>query len=170
MKTKLIAIFLLLTSALAAHEFLSPPATSTNVEEHFPYLSLGVGPMPLPLPNFSAGYRYQSNYFGFDGSLQSTPLFFDDMNYLKASFLGHYYPKPNPHSQLYVGAGISHGILLHTYHSLTISPEIVIGQEYINSSDNRRFLQAQISYPTLCVYRDKTINFPLVLISYGFGF
>lgn len=181
MKTKMIAIFSLLASALTAHEFPSPPATSVNVQKHFSYLSLDADiythlfPLaPLPIPNFSVGYRLQSHHFGWDGSLRSRSLLLRGMNGLDASFLGHYYPKPNSQSQLYVGAGIDCEVFFSGYPFPIISPEVVIGKEYISHSDHRRFLQAKISCPALTVERYgsdfRTFRMPVVLINYGFGF
>ena len=37
------------------------------VEASFGYISLGLGPFPIPMPLFGIGGRYQKGHHGFDG-------------------------------------------------------------------------------------------------------
>jgi hypothetical protein len=146
---------------------------SRVVTQSMGYFSLGTGPLPLPLPVFGVGYRTQSGYVGAEVSAQYTTLVY--INQLKADLLLHYYPKPCLASQFYVGAGVGSSVIFGSEFRkipVTLSPELVLGQQFCNSSDDVRFIQAQISVPTLCLRGDHfgLVKYPLVTISYGFGF
>ena len=146
---------------------------ATDVTQGYGFFSLGLGPMPIPLPAFGIGYRAQQGHFGSELSLQATTLVYAAQ--LKGNFLLHYYPKPNFASQFYVGTGISPSAVFGNGKSaFAISPELVLGQQYRNASSDPRFIQAQISFPTLAIaghkHRAYLLGMPLVVLSYGIGF
>jgi hypothetical protein len=155
-------------------ETFCPIETPEKVEQDYAYFSLGLGPMPLPLPTFAGGYRFQKGHHGADISLQvSTVVAFTEV---KGSLLYLHYFKPSLVSECYVGGGIGTGGVFGCGEYVGIfSPEFVFGKQYRNESCDLRFFQAQISYPTIGIndsFRHKThiTRFPLVVISYGWGF
>ena len=172
MKTKILTLFI--ASALTATGFaneLKFPSLPAPVEQKIGYVAIGAGPLPIPLPVFSGGYRFQSGLYGGDFPLQVITVW--EATHIKASALFHYYPKPNLNSQWYLGAGVGPGAYFGMGKSgFTFSPEVVIGQQYRTKGGDPRFFQAQISIPTIAAkkHRTETIKMPLVIINYGFGF
>ena len=163
MKTKILTLFIAVASL------------PTPVEQKMGYVSIGTGPLPILLPVFSGGYRFQSGMYGADFPLQVVTI--GQATHIKTSALFHFYSKPNLNSQLYVGGGLGLGSYFgkfgyHKWKSgFTFSPEIVIGQQYLAKGGSPRFLQAQISVPTSNgKSRIETIPMPLMIVSYGFGF
>lgn len=149
-------------------------SSSKPVELSCCYLQMGVGPLPLPVPNFGVGYRCQHGHHGYDLSLQVATVV--SITGVKGNALYHYYFKPNLNSQFYVGGGIGAGYLFvqahNSAHTALISPELVFGKTYLNKNNARRFVQAQVSFPTYewdhsphCF-----VLIPLVVFSYGIGF
>lgn len=176
MKTKLFLICSALFGSVIAAEPEGPFVLSEKIpeqlEQQFGYFSLGVGPLPIPLPVFALGYRTQIGHHGFDGSFQVTTVI--EATQLKTNLLYHYYFKPSVVSQFYVGGGVGPSLLIQNYRhdrcKFLISPEFVLGQQYLNKSKDIRFMQAQISFPTVYVPKGKVFYGPLVVLSYGFGF
>lgn len=180
MKTKLLTA--LLATTLAASAFAEEPNTAP-VKQDMGYVGIGVGPLPISLPVFSGGYRFQSGHFGADFPLQVSSIG-ALATFVKASAIAHFYPKPNSSSQTYLGFGVSPGVIFSNEEDLlrsigwkmhnkwsaaaTFSPEIVIGHQYRTDGGELRFLQAQISVPT--VTKGGTLGAPLMVVSYGFGF
>ncbi len=165
-------------SADESLQILHPPK---KVEQQFGYASLGLGPFPLPLPAFGIGYRTQKNHHGFDLSLQAATVV--AATELKVAALYHYYWKPCLLSQSYVGIGAAPAVVLGGgCHLAAISPEFVMGKQYQNENGDRRFFQAEVSFPTFSLDRDDCFSlhhhkrkihsffFPLVVLSYGIGF
>ena len=179
MKTKILTLFIAV--ALTATTFAQqsePSSLPTPVEQKMGYVSIGTGPLPILLPVFSGGYRFQSGMYGADFPLQVVTI--GQATHIKTSALFHFYSKPNLNSQLYVGGGLGLGSYFgkfgyHKWKSgFTFSPEIVIGQQYLAKGGSPRFLQAQISVPMVATSNGKsrieTIPMPLMIVSYGFGF
>jgi hypothetical protein len=177
MKTKILTLFIAiaLTATTFAHAS-EPSSLPIPVEQKMGYVSIGTGPLPILLPVFSGGYRFQSGSYGGDFPLQVITL--GEATHMKTSALFHYYPKPNLNSQWYFGGGIGPGAYFEKIWSrkwksgFTFSPELVIGQQYRTKAGNSRFLQAQISIPTIASKKShiETIKIPLVIVNYGFGF
>ncbi len=159
-----------------------------DVGDSFGYVSLGVGPLPILVPNFALGYRTQWDHHGQDISLSLNTVYYATQ--LKAAWLYHYYFTPNVHSQLYAGAGLGVAGLYENLHgrhadkkwshkyNLCLSPEFVVGKKYTNETGANRFVQMQLTWP---VYhpnqishreglRGKVFWYPLVVLSYGLGF
>ena len=146
------------------------------VESSYGYASLGVRPLPIPIPLFGLGWRYQNGHHGFDGSLQfvsfgkSLTLTKENLDYL-------YYFKPNLASQFYVGGGVaftefwSHGHL-----RVLLSPQVVVGKQYTNDTGGVRYFQVQIDplfldLKRMCKNRLTFVaTYPAVVFSYGICF
>ena len=145
---------------------------ATDVAQGNAFFSLGVGPLPIPLPAFGLGYRAQQGHFGSEISGQVTTVVYATQ--LKGNLLVHYYPKPSLASQFYVGTGVGPSVIFDGGSTFTISPELVLGQQYRNASSDLRFIQAQISFPTIAItghkHRAHLFEMPLVVVSYGIGF
>ena len=168
MKNKLLFLLCIFTGSLVAKE---------EVQTSFPYVGFGLGPFPVLVPSFSAGYRTQEGHHGADLSIYGSTLVF--ITELKTSALYHYYFKPNLCSQFYIGGGFGMNAFLdkkfrpvfgkdtHVY----LSPEFVFGKQYINEAGDTRFFQAQISWPTFpSDGHHRPFYMPLVVFSYGIGF
>ncbi len=173
---KTIAILLLsaMTTAFANEEPAASANETTRVEQSFGYVGLGLGPFPIPLPAFSAGFRSQAGHHGFDVNLQAQTII--EATQLKMNGLYLHFFKPNVASEFYAGGGLGVSTVFghHHDHAFLISPELVFGKQYRNESDDTRFFQAQMSFPTLPVDSDfhahRVFWFPLVVLSYGIGF
>ncbi len=165
---------------IAQEEVVSCETMPQEVTQGFGYLSIGLGPFPVPLPAFTGGYRSQAGHHGFDASLQVQTVI--AATQLKTNLLYHYYPKPCLRSQSYYGIGVGPSVVFKGHRRSTgflISPEFVFGKQYRNETDDIRFFQAQVSFPTFG-HVDGTFHhsrgfrhltwFPLVIISYGWGF
>jgi hypothetical protein len=140
------------------------------------YVSLGLGPFPLPMPLFGIGGRYQNGHHGFDGSIQfisfgrSFTITKENLDYL-------YYFKPNLASQVYVGGGIGITEVWSRGHmQALLSPQVIVGKQYTTKEGSVRYFQAQIDPVFLDlnkVYkkgRSSVGTFPAVVLSYGICF
>ena len=176
MQKKIIALTLLVGSLFASET--PTPEVPPKVESSMGYFEIGLGPFPLPLPAFGLGYRMQNGHHGLDLPLQVSTIV--SITQIKGSILYEYYFKPNLKSEFYVGGGLgTSGLFTHKFHKaqLLLSPEFVVGKQYINEAGDTRFMQAQISWPTFAVYTSshhKKVShpfwMPLVVFSYGMGF
>ncbi len=160
---------LLMTGAVAAEEATTP--APEKVTSSLGYMDIGLGPVPIPLPNFGLGYRFQSDHNGMDLSLHAMTVV--AITQLKATALYQYYFKPNLNSQFYVGggAGVS-DIFNRKKHYFVISPEFVFGKQYRNEANDTRFMQVGISWPTMNLtgHDHRLMKYPLVVFSYGIMF
>jgi hypothetical protein len=137
------------------------------VRDSFGYMGIGIGPLPFLVPSFSVGYRTQNGHHGADVSAYVSTVV--AITQLKTSALYHYYFKPNPCSQFYVGGGLGVSTLFHR--AVYFSPELAFGKQYINDAGDTRFFQAQISWPTFNTSRPhRPFYMPLVVFSYGIRF
>lgn len=145
------------------------PKKPTPIHDRSGYVDLGLGPFPLPLPVFGVGYREQWNHHGLDNHLQVATIV--QATVLKGSTHYLYYFKPNLASQFYVGGGASVGGLFvkHGRDKFIVSPDLVVGKQYTNEAGEKRFFQAQTSWPTF-TQTGKSMYFPMVVLSYGFMF
>ncbi len=160
-------------------------ATPAQDTQQMGYVGIGVGALPNLLPTFSGGYRMQSGHWGIDLPLQVTTAG-APFTMASASVIGHYYPAPNVKSEMYLGLGASAGIAFSSgnswypkesvwpskwsRHDWTVSPVAVIGHQYHTAGGQKRFVEAQVKVPTYAFDTEKTIDIPLVTVSYGFGF
>jgi hypothetical protein len=156
-----------LSSAVFANEY------GCEVRQNYGYGSVGGGPLPLPVPTFTLGYRNQVGHHGLDLSLQAATI--GVITQVKTNLLYHHYFDPNPCSQTYMGAGIGPSYLFGEGHALLLSPEFVVGNQYQTETGRLRFFQAQVSFPTVALghgfhHRHEVLKYPLMVISYGFGF
>jgi hypothetical protein len=161
-------ISLLLFSVTAT--FASEP-----VQNSYGYLGIGVGPLPFPIPNFQGGFRQQQGHHGWDFSAQVATI--GCATDIKGNALYLYYFKPNLSSQFYAGGGMALSYLwAHGFRgkpgSMFMAPEFVFGKEYLNESNDRRFVQVQIDWPAanLSHFPRHSTFMPLVVFSYGIGF
>lgn len=151
-----------------------------TVENASGYVSLGVGPFPIPLPVFGLGGRIQKGHHGFDGSAQVVRI--PSVTILKENLSYLYYFNPNLASQLYMGVGVSVAEVFAGKTGVALAPQFTVGKEYTNETGGRRFLQIGIDFP----YFDLThyTNYerrhmssdsrigktPVVVLSYGICF
>jgi hypothetical protein len=151
--------------------------SATDIQNSFGYFDIGLGPAPIPLPIFGIGYRSQINHHGVGFSLNTSTIV--AVTQVKGNVLYHYYFKPNLKSQFYAGGGLGVGSLFGRKERtvFSLSPEFVFGKEYQTETNDRRFFQLQISWPTFGIdprhnreFRHSTFYFPLVVFSYGIGF
>jgi hypothetical protein len=174
---KLIAIGLLTTSLAFAD---SAPQTELTISNSEPvknscgYVSLGLGPFPIPMPIFGIGGRFQSGHHGADISLQGIS-FGSGFTVLKENIDYLYYFKPKLSSQFYIGGGISATeVISHKNCQSYLSPQILIGKQYTNKDGDVRFFQAQIEPVFLDLnklHRKQSWGtFPAVVLSYGICF
>jgi hypothetical protein len=148
----------------------------STVEASHGYLSLGLGPFPIPMPIFGIGGRFQKGHHGFDVSVQATTVI--SLTVVKENFLYLHYFKPNLASQFYVGGGFGITEIFQKFKSshqrtpILASPQFIFGKEYTNDSGDRRFFQAQVDFPfvNLNSKHDRIVKFPAVVVSYGICF
>lgn len=146
------------------------------VKASYGYVSLGLGPFPIPMPLFGVGGRFQNGHHGFDGSIQfisfgrGFTLAKENLDYL-------YYFKPDLASQFYVGGGVSFTeIWSHRHFQAYLSPQLVFGKQYTNEAGGVRYFQAQIDPVFLDLnhlhkkHHSRFGTFPAVVLSYGICF
>jgi hypothetical protein len=182
---KLMALGLLASSFAFADEgsevvsIMKAPVAEVEaapVVASYGYVSLGLGPFPIPFPLFGVGGRYQNGHHGFDGSIQfisfgrGFTLVKENLNYL-------YYFKPNLASQFYVGGGVGITEFLSDGHlQAFLSPQVIVGKQYTNKDGGVRYFQAQIDPVFLNlnkVYKKGRCSvgtYPAVVLSYGICF
>ncbi|MEX0962219.1 MAG: hypothetical protein WDZ28_05135 [Simkaniaceae bacterium] len=197
-RTIITAIITLFISGISAQEKQIEPAPSTDkdvqvkitdrfVKNHFGYVDLGVGPLPLPLPQFGAGYRSQFQRLGADVHVSALPLL-THATVLKGSFNLLYYFKPDLEKQYYVGIGPEVGAYfehekwsfkaIDSHRGFYIAPNLTLGKEYTSDTGARRFLQTAIVFPAYWNSEKRykkgkegrVATYPFVTISYGWGF
>jgi hypothetical protein len=169
---KLMTLGLLATTLAFADS--APAAEAEPVKASHPYISLGLGPFPIPMPLFGVGGRFQSGHHGADISLQGI-TFGRGFSVLKENVDYLYYFKPKLASQFYMGAGLSVTEVFSSRHCHSyLSPQILIGQQYTNQDGDVRFFQAQIDPAFLDlnkVHKKQSWGtFPAVVLSYGICF
>lgn len=176
-KIKLLtAALLLVTGSIFASNTELPPCVDppTPITRNtIGYVSLGLGPCPAPIPNFSVGFRKQKDRHGMDLSLSAASII--QITEVKASALYLHYFKPHLPSQFYIGCGAGVGGLFFkekdTFFKSPcpfISPEFAFGKQYLTDTNALRFFQMQLSFPTFGSHY--TLYFPLVILSYGIAF
>jgi len=166
-----ISAFTTLANNLSAETQGGEPSLE-SVRRSFQYGSLGIGPLPIPLPVFGVGHREQWQHSGLDLSAQVSTLVF--ATELKAKGLYHYYFAPNPKAQFYAGGGVNVSAIYLKgsgfEYSPFVAPELVFGKEYLNEAGGIRFFQTEVSWPTYSIPAHKACFFPLVIFTYGIGF
>ena len=140
-------------------------------KDSYGYFGVGIGPLILPLPNATLGFRTQKEHFGFDfGTSVATA---GVLTHLKGFANMLWYPAPSNKDQFYMGLGACGGPWfftkdIHEKTKYTGAGNIVIGREFSRAS-GKSFFQADIAYPSFIM---KEVNFkmPFVTFSYGWGF
>lgn len=148
------------------------PANS-QVDSTLGYFSVGLGPFPFPLPAFGLGFRKQIDNFGLDVSAQVSTLVF--VTQVKTSLLYQYYPKPNLDSEFYMGIGPALSGLFGAYgcdSAFLISPELALGRQYKTKTDDTRFIEMRVNWPSFdpASRHHKVMWMPLVMFNYGMAF
>jgi hypothetical protein len=166
--------FLTLSTTLSAAEE-QPPVTN-----QYGYLSLGLGPAPVPLPQFGCGYRFQKGSNGFDANLLVTTVI--QVTALKLGVDYLYYINPNIQKQFYWGIGPALIEIFHQHyswnHACAIAPEFIFGKQYITDTGSPRHFQANVMWPVCKISdsrydwpkRNHTLWYPVVSFSYAWGF
>ncbi|MGB7127660.1 MAG: hypothetical protein WBD50_01040 [Candidatus Rhabdochlamydia sp.] len=164
------------------------------IENSFGYVNVGMESL-FSAPFFGVGYRLQKNQHGLDLSasivcrtIDYTSCFEDKKTRIqrrKANVLYNFFFFPNLSSQVYVGLGVGVNYIdtKRLGSIVGFSPEIALGKQYNNRQGNQRFIQLQVSLPSLYTrskkirsYRDyQTIKTdlecaPLFTFTYGIGF
>ncbi len=159
------------------HAPVSSIPEAEPVKASYGYVSLGLGPFPIPAPLLGVGGRFQDGHHGFDASFQfftigsAFTIAKENFNYL------HYF-KPNLASQFYVGGGIGVTEILHRRGGVQayLSPQVILGKQYTNKDGDVRFFQAQIDPVFLHLnhlnkkHHGRVGTFPAVVLSYGICF
>ncbi|NGX50469.1 MAG: hypothetical protein K1060chlam2_00315 [Chlamydiae bacterium] len=164
-KLKIIFCILLLSATtLFANEEKSP----NEVHDTRGYFSIGVGfPSIISL---DLGTRIQHNHNGFDVGIGVTPLILIIEGHLYANYL--LFPKPNLDSQYYFGIGAKVGVGALTYkwnkHLGYVTPQILIGKEYLMEKNEKRFIQASLGGAYFTTKGNKFL--PTLQVSYGIIF
>jgi len=155
-----------------------PTLDEKTIKSFNKYISVGAG---LPgLPSVQFGCRWQNMKHGADVSLQ-IGTFVVIWAYAKIEALYLYFPHPDLEGQTYFGFGIGNNLLFNTVclgcgaHHLYdgFSPEFVIGEQFETKNGKRRFIQGQISWPTVWVWKNyaaSTLLIPMFSVSYGWMF
>jgi hypothetical protein len=164
--------------ALKADAPAVEPAENTCGRASDFYASIGVGPLPVLLPVFGIGFRENWNHHGFDVSAQVATIV--KATGVRMNLLYSYVIHPNPKGQTYVDFGAAVGSVFHKgFAGMFTSPELVVGRQWKNKSNEKRFCQAEISFPNFSweykhhenkFDRHDVLYFPVVTISYGFLF
>lgn len=146
------------------------------VKASYGYVSLGLGPFPIPFPLIGVGGRYQNGHHGFDGSVQFIS-FGRDFTIAKENLNYLYYVKPNLASQFYFGGGIGITEVWSWRHmQALLSPQVIVGKQYTTKDGGVRYFQAQIDPVFLNlnkVYKKGRFSvgaYPAVVLSYGICF
>jgi hypothetical protein len=169
---------ILTMTLLCASLFGDEPLQPKTVSNAFPYVDLGLGPLPIPCPVVGVGGRFQQGHLGFDLSLQMTTTVV--LTAIKENIDLIFYPKPKLESQFYLGMGVGTLQLLERrgYVQGFISPQLLVGNEFTTKHGARRYLQARIDCPLIRQdwmssekYHGKRNHFlTSIIFSYGFCF
>jgi len=171
---KIIVFGLLATSFIFADVKEPVVQEKEPVTSQLGYFSIGAGPLPLPMPLFGIGGRFQHGHCGADISLQAV-TFGSGFTFLKENIDYLHYFKPKLASQFYVGCGGSFTELIsHGHCDVLFSPQFLVGKQYTNKDGDVRFIQAQIEPMSVHLNRLHKKHswgaFPAVVISYGMCF
>lgn len=164
---------ILLLSVLCATLF-----GNESTSNAFPYVDVGFGFLPVPSPIVGMGARFQRKHIGLDLSLQAATIIV--LTALKENINFIFYPEPDLSSQLYVGVGLGAFEVIDSHGHIRgfLSPQLLIGKEYVNENGSRHYLQGRIDCPlirqdwmTSHKYRHGSQKFlASVIFSYGFCF
>ena len=125
-----------------------------------PYLDISIGPCPLPSPGFGIGIRQPGNRLGFDASVNADILF------LRGDVSILINVKPRERSSRYVGLGLT-GYRDWYDHQKSIMPQISFGKNKLNSHDQLRFYEFEL---TLIGGGYYVPIIPVATVKWGFGF
>ena len=137
-------------------------------QNDYVYIDLGIGPAPILIPQFGAGYRYQTESHGYDVNFKFTTVIDYSAMKFGANYL--YFPNPNPKEQFYFGAGPAIGILFVGDRFFAFSPEFLLGWQTLSSEGNPRHWQANILWPALMPNDGFISVYPLVSASYAWSY
>ena len=162
-----IGMFLTLTEPLLATEEQTP------VTNQYGYLNLGLGPAPLPIPQFGGGYRFQNGSHGFDANVQLSTVV--QWTGVKVGLDYLYYLKPDLQKQFYVGVGPAVLGLFEKRDDarVALAPELIFGKQYTSDTGSQRHFQANMMWPTMELqskHSSRVLWYPVVSFSYGWGF
>ncbi len=145
-----------------------------GANDSFFHMDVGVGPLPIPAPELSFGWRHQRMNKGWDASASASSLLVASKLEARGVYL--YYPQPSTDQQWYLGIGgsvamsWSIGYPRDPLERITISPQWLIGKERRMKSGLISITQLRISCPTLLANGKDGFWFPMTILSYGFSF
>ena len=155
---------------------------SQKVVNNYWYFDLGAGPLPILFPIFGFGHRDQIDHHGFNFGARGTTVIEYTAVKLNLDYL--YYFVPNFERQNYIGIGLSPAIIwesrYYSHSKITpfISPNLLLGKEYVSDAGGRRFFEADINWPMVFFKhvgshkhtKPGLVWFPSVILSYGWAF
>jgi hypothetical protein len=159
-----------MTLMLLATGLTTSAFAEEKVTAKIPYVSIGLGPAPVPLPIFGVGYRAQWDHYGVNGSVNVSTLYW--VTGVKGSLLFNYYKKPNLDSQFYFGIGPAVGLGIEKRVGVAFASEFAFGKQYINEAGDLRFCELTIDFPCAVDSKHgvKVFPIPIVIFNYGIGF
>lgn len=144
------------------------------IHSTYTYGSLGLGPLPIPALTLSLGKRaIVGDRAAIDAGATLATLL--RWNLIRGYVNGLLYVNQKPCSQYYVGLGGSVGVPfgfddIHEA-GVFITPNFVVGREFLNSDGSKRFFQAEVLYPAYSFSQKELYNcIPFITIKYGFAF
>lgn len=168
----LLACFFLSLLFSEEKETQSCTPNSSSEEVNFSYFNFGISAFviaPVPVPNVGFGWRHHKERFGFDICFWAAPYIFLNGFSLTPSI--NFYSKKDFYTGLGAGAGIiftGKGYMV-PHNELFFLPGFIIGKEFINKSNKRRFIQLNITCPIRKEYSDY-LPFTFISLQYGIGF
>lgn len=162
--------YILILLAIITGTAFANESVKENPTSQFPYVSLGIGPAPVPLPVFGVGYRAQWGHHGVNALVNASTVYY--ITGVKGSVLYNYYFKPNLDSQFYFGVGPAVGGLFSNKraHGYGGAAEFSFGKQYRNQTGDVRFFEAEFDFPLVVDHKPHFVAYPVVVLNYGIGF
>jgi hypothetical protein len=172
---KKLILFLGSLSLFANEAFETKKQEKQLINDHYFYGTFGVGPAPIPFPQFGLGFRNQINHGGVDINIKALSAFgVATIASYQTSAL--YYFNPNLKSQFYtgIGASINCGFEHFGFHNFwAAAPVWIFGKSYLNNEGNRRFFELEVKTPSILLSSGsagKHTFFPFCTFTYGLKF
>lgn len=142
------------------------------LEKSYKYFSVGAGPLPIPSPTLSIGFRDIQDDTATDFGVSFTSIIGASALYAHCNALK--YSAKKHLSNAYTGLGLSGGVLIDEFYvcGAFFSPQIILGKEFVSKTRRRQFLEASIKFPLLLLSTDYMFIFPLpaITVQYGVAF
>lgn len=141
-----------------------------DIYDAYSYMTLGVGPF-IVIPNIGFGYRERHAQLGWDAGVSFSTVGY--VNQLQGYAVGHYYFNRCKQNSPYVGLGLQGSYVFgKRFGGGTLSPNFVLGKEFLRDGDSRQFIEMHVGIPTMWVESGRVdgMYVPLMYIKYGFSF